>query len=379
MKPVRMLRWRRESRSLPVTRGNSLSLLCGGKEYFSALLRAISGARREVLVENYVWAEDEVGLQVLEAAAGAARRGVEVRILLDGFGGYSVRQAAQRILAGTGAKLAVFNPVRFRPGFRRWYERNHRKIAVVDGTTAFIGGFGFRRDWTDLSPAGRWDLGARVEGPVAAQFRRAFAHDWYRSRRRDAFPPVEPVQGEKGREALRLLPSVLGRRDLLRSLRRSIKGARERAYVCTTYFIPGLRMRHALRRAARRGVDVRLLLPSPREESVAFIFAGRRHYHSLMSAGVRIFEYERAFIHSKYAVVDRKWGFVGSSNLDNWSGRFNLEADLETLSPESLEALEGRFLMDLEDSREISFERWKNRPFWMKLMERVFGWIDPVL
>jgi len=379
MKSLKTLRWRREARLFPATGGNSFQLLSGGKEYFPALLKAIAEARHEVLVECYVWSDDDTGRAVLEAAAAAARRGIAVMLCLDGVGGFGARQTAEKILAGTGGVVAVFNPVRFRPWFRRWYERNHRKIAVIDGATAFIGGFGFRNDWYEFSPAGRWDIGARVSGPVAGQCRRAFAHDWFRSTRRYLPPGREPAKAREGGESLRLLPSVLGRRDLLRNLRNSIGNARKRAYICTTYFIPSLRLRHALRRAARRGVDVRLLLPSPPREAPAFIFAGRRHYHSLLAAGVRIFEYQPAFIHAKYAVVDRDWGYIGSSNLDNWSGRFNLEADLETLSPGSVQALEGRFLMDLEDSREISLERWRNRSIWMKLMERIFGWIDPLL
>jgi len=379
MKRLSGLRWRRLSRTLPVTTGNTFSLLCGGKEYFSSLLKAIEGARNEILIESYVWADDEIGRSVLTAAAMAARRGIAVRVVMDGVGGFPARQFAEGVFSGTGGEVAIFNPVKFKPWFRRWYERNHRKIAVIDGNTAFIGGFGIRDDWIAPPPEGRWDLGARVSGPIASQFRMAFAHDWLRSRHQLLPYAVMPGQAGRGGEMLRLLPSVLGRRDLLRNLRRSIIGAQERIYICTTYFIPSIRMRHALRRAAFRGVDVRLLLPTPVKSAMAFKFAGRRHYRSLLAAGVRIFEYQPAFIHSKYAVIDHDWGFVGSSNLDNWSGRFNLEADLEVLSPGAVQALEGRFLMDLEDSTEISPARWESRPLWMKLMERFFGWFDPLL
>ena len=382
MKSLRVLhRWRRESRALPHTHGNAFHLLCGGPEYFSALISAIDGAHYEVLIESYIWADDAVGRAILAAAEAAARRGGFVRIIMDGVGSYSVKPEAHRLMREAGGETGIFNPVRFKFIFRHWYERNHRKLAVIDGATAFIGGFGFWDVWVDEPPPkGWWDIGARVEGPIAAQFRRVFAHDWYLCRHHHLPAVREPAPAHHtGKEVLRLLPSVMGRRHLLLDLRRHIECARERAYICTTYFIPSLLLRHALRRAARRGVDVRLLLPAPLKEAVAFMFAGRRHYHSLLAAGVRIFEYQPAFLHAKYAVVDRKWGYVGSSNLDNWSGRFNLEADLETLSEGSVDILSGRFLADLGDSREISFARWKTRPFWMRVMERVFGWIDPLL
>ena len=193
-------------------------------------------------------------------------------------------------------------------------------------------------------------------------------------------PPLPPRESAAaphgGRESLRLLPSVFGKHDLFRRLRRAARPARERVCICTTYFIPSLWIRHALRRAARRGVDVRLLLPGPRMDHLAFRFANRRHYGSLLAAGVRIFEYQRSFLHAKYALVDRNWGLIGSSNLDSWSGRLNLEADLEVHSQGALGALAGRFARDLKVSREITLARWSRRAIWFRLLERFFGRFD---
>lgn len=329
-------------------------------------------------MQSYIWFGDATGRAYLAAATAAARRGVVVRVIMDGVGGRGARSRAARRLTAAGGAIGVFNRLRFRPGHRRWYRRNHRKLVVVDGATGFIGGFGFWNESAPPPPAGRWDLGARVRGPVVPQFRRAFAHDW----RLCGGEPLPALPGGTpacaGRETLRLLPSLAGRHLLLRRLNERLAVARARAWICTTYFIPSPLMRARLRGAARRGVDVRILLPTPRREALAFRFAGRRHYGSLLAAGVRIHEYLPTFLHSKYAVVDG-WGCLGSSNLDNWSGRFNLEADLELLSARPRRALERRFREDCRAGREITRGRWERRARWIRAMERAFGWIDPLL
>lgn len=373
------LRWRRETHRPAAVPGNRFALLAGGPAWFGALRDAIRRARHEVLVESYIWADDRVGRAMLAEAGAAARRGVRVRIVVDAFGSLGLGDRPLRAFRAAGGELGFYNPFRWTFRLGRLARRNHRKLAVIDGATGFIGGFAIRDDWTAAPPAGRWDVGARVAGPIVDQFRRVIARDWARCRK----PPLpEPGPGaprRAGRETLRLLPSAYGRHHLFRRLRRTLHESRSRAYVCASYFIPSFRMRRALRRAARRGVDVRLLLPTPRTEAVAFRFAGRRHYGSLLRAGVRIFEFQPSFLHAKYAVVDRGWGYVGSSNLDNWSGRFDLEADLETLSRGAVDALARRFLADARRAREILYARWRRRALWITLLERLFGRFDPWL
>jgi len=304
---------------------------------------------------------------------------VTVRIIVDGVGSFGLGANALRPLIEAGGSVGIFNPVRLLHGWSRLMRRNHRKMAVFDGVTAYIGGFGYGNDWADVPPAGWWDLGARITGPAAAQFRRVFARDWARCRQ-PRLPELADLRLPRaGRERLRLLPSVFGRHDLFRRLRQAARPARERVYVCTTYFIPNPWIRWALRRAARRGVDVRILLPGPHQANWPLLLAGRRHYGALLAAGVRIYEYQTSFLHAKYALVDRTMGLIGSSNLDSWSGRFNLEADLEVLSPGAIRILARRFLRDLGSAREITRSRWSRRPAWIRLIERFFGGFDPWL
>ncbi|MCI0585430.1 MAG: phospholipase D-like domain-containing protein [Planctomycetes bacterium] len=359
--------------------GNSVELLAGGERFFGALREAIEGAKREVLLCSYLWWPDSTGLAFLEAAAACARRGLAVRVLMDGVGAHGIPGKRLREVEGAGARVGIHHPVRLPGLFSRLLRRNHRKVAVVDGEVAFVGGFGFADPWVVPPPEGWWDLGARVAGPVVSQFRRLFGYDWQRSGGEPLPDPLAEEPPSRGGERLRVLAGRRGRPELLRQLLWAIHDARRRVLVATPYFIPGFRLRHRLRVAARRGLDVRLLLPGPRTDHLAIRLAGRRHYGSLLGSGVRIFEYRRGFLHSKYALVDLAWGAVGSSNLDSWSARFNLEADLEVLSPGGLRGLEARFLEDLGAAREIGLADWARRPLRSRILERVFGWFDPVL
>ncbi len=374
----RLLRRRPFAPRAPVTTGNAFQVLPGGPAWFRALRAAIRTARREVLLESFIWDDDRTGRLFLADVAAAARRGVRVRIVVDGIGSLGLGARALRPLMRAGGGAGVFNPVGWIPRLGRLTRRNHRKLAVIDGRTAFIGGFGFRDAWAKPAPVGWWDVGVRVRGPVAAQFRTVIAGDWAACGG-PALPAPPATAGRAGREALRLLPSAILRNHLLHQLRRELQTARERVWVCTTYFIPTLPMRHALRTAARRGADVRLLLPTPRRESFVFRFAGRRHYGSLLRAGVRIFEYQPSFLHAKYAVADGHWALIGSSNLDTWSGRYNLEADLEASSPGAVRALAARFLADQREAHEVTRDRWERRALWLLALERLFGRFDPWL
>ncbi len=303
-----------------------------------------------------------------------------MHVIVDALGSFRMGPGSWRPLLEAGGHVGIFNPFRWTLRLNRLLRRNHRKIAVFDGAAACIGGFGYGDRWAGNPPAGWWDVGARMEGPVVAQFREVFARDW----RHCAKVPLRPFPGvsfarPRGREDLRVLPSALGRRLPFRFMRRAISRARTRAYICTTYFIPSPLLRYALRRAARRGVDVRLLLPTPRREHFVFRFAGRRHYGSLLAAGVRIFEYQPSFLHAKYALADRDWALIGSSNLDTLSGLVNLEADLEARSRGAVRALTDRFLRDARAAREITIGRWSGRPLWTRILERLFGYFDPWL
>jgi phosphatidylserine/phosphatidylglycerophosphate/cardiolipin synthase-like enzyme len=218
-----------------------------------------------------------------------------------------------------------------------------------------------------------------VEGPVVPVLRNLFLKDWRRTTRR-ALPGTRPlVVPACGDEIVQPLVSSRGRGELGHRLRGAVRGARRRVDIANAYFVPGFPLRRALRRAARRGVSVRLLLPGQRNDHFAVWSAGRRHYHGLLAAGVRIYEWQRGMLHAKLATVDDAWAYVGSSNLDRWSARFNLELDLGLRTPGGVAAVSERFEADLASAREITISQWEARPLSLRLFERVFGWFDPLL
>jgi phosphatidylserine/phosphatidylglycerophosphate/cardiolipin synthase-like enzyme len=374
----KMRLWREPSH-LPVIGGNSFGLLAGGPAWYAFVQSGIRRARREVLLQSFIWDDDATGRSFLAEAAKAARRGVRVRIIIDALGSFRLGSAVLRPFIEAGGQVGFFNPFRFTLRMNRLLRRNHRKMAVFDGSTACIGGFGYSDKWVGNPPSGWWDVGARMKGPVVSQFREVFARDWLLCGRTPLPVLAGAFPSRGGHERLRVLLSIFGRHLLFRRLRHAVMSARRRAYICTTYFIPSPFFRFALRRAARRGVDVRLLLPTPSREHLVFRFAGRRHYGSLLAAGVRIYEYQPAFLHAKYALTDQEWALIGSSNLDSLSGRLNMEADLEVLSKGAVKALASRFIRDTRAAREITHTHWSSRPPWTRGLERLFGHFDPWL
>jgi phosphatidylserine/phosphatidylglycerophosphate/cardiolipin synthase-like enzyme len=393
--------------------GNSLALLVGGDAFYASLDAAIRAARHEVLLNTYFWADDVTGRAFLEAAAAAARRGVLVAVLVDGVGSFGLNEQQFLSLRQAGAHAAVHGAVRrwLRRSWRlhRLLRRNHRKNCIVDGHLAWTGGAGIADVWTRRCERPWRDVMAVVEGPIAGQFREIFADDWRRATRQ-SLPPLTPgaaaapvaaaaapvaaaavpvgtaaapaggaVIAGAFVERLRVLATSVVHRELVTELHAAMHRARHRVWLASAYFVPSLLLRRRLRAAARRGVVVRLVLQGPDADHRIVWLAGRRHYGRLLAAGVRIFEHRHGVQHAKYALVDDTWGFVGSSNLDAWSARYNLELDLELHSPGAMVQLAGCFEHDALEAHEITHERWRNRPFVTRLADRMLGWVDPLL
>jgi cardiolipin synthase len=317
--------------------GNRLQLLESGGEYFPALIAAIDAARREVHLETYIFDDDVTGRRVAAALASAARRGVAVRVLVDGFGARDFSTGLGAVLAADGVEVMVYRPEAGRYAFRRHrLRRMHRKLAVVDGGTAFVGGINVVDDFDDgreLAP--RFDYAVRIEGPLAVTVHLAVRHvwrlvRWARLGRRPPppaeLPPPPPVAGTTS-AALLVRDNLRHRRDIENAYLAAIQSARQRVVIANAYFLPGRTFRKALVAAARRGVRVDLLLQG-RPDHLMLHFATLSLYDRLMVAGIRIFEYEKAYLHAKVAVVDGDWATVGSSNIDPLSLLLAREANV---------------------------------------------------
>ncbi len=317
--------------------GNRVQLLESGGEYFPALIAAIDAAAHEVHLETYIFADDVLGRRVAAALARAARRGVAVRVLVDGFG-------AREFAAGLGASLAAdrVEVMTYRPEIgqtrirRHRLRRLHRKLAVVDGATAFVGGINVLDDFDGgASAVARFDYAVRVEGPLVERVHTAMRQVWrlvrwarlgHRPPPPAVLPPVPVVRGTM-EAALLVRDNLRHRRDIEHAYLHAILGARRDILIANAYFFPGRRFRKALLAAAKRGVSVRLLLQG-RVEYFLQHYATQSLYARMLAAGVRVFEYEQGFLHAKVAVVDADWATVGSSNIDPFSLLMSREANV---------------------------------------------------
>jgi len=355
--------------------GNSFALLDGGEQFFPAMWQAIDSATESVLLEMYLVESGEVVTRCLDAFAAAVRRGARVRLLFDDFGSRGLSRADRRRLLESGAELRLFNPLSFRKRLGNLL-RDHRKLLVTDGRTAFVGGAGLTDDFIE-GPNGPWhDVMVRIEGPVVADWYRAFARTWERAGTElDVPAPIgggARADGAAGRPALSEARqhSVLANDALQR-----IDSARTRAWIMSAYFVPARRFRKALRRAARRGVDVRLLLPGARTDHPWVRQASRRFYDRMLRNGVQIFEYQPSMLHAKVIVCD-DWVSIGSSNLDRWSFRWNLEANQEVADLRFADLTAALFERDFGVSRPISRRSWRQRAWLDRLRERIAGALD---
>lgn len=366
-----------DSAQWPWRDGNRFELLEASEQYFERMVDAIDDARASVLLEMYLVESGIVAARFIEAFVRAARRGAGVRIVVDGFGSMGLSQADRRQLIDAGVELRVYNGLQLRKRLRNFL-RDHRKIMLVDGEVAFVGGVGLTDEFGVAGPPGwPWrDLVVEIHGPVVSDWQRAFHRTWVASggELATATAPGDPLPGDTARGRV-VLSEAWYRSDLANAVAARIGAARERAWIMSAYFVPSRRFRKALRRAARRGVDVRLLVPGPLTDHPWVRHAARRFYGKLMRNGVRIFEFQTRVLHGKMTVCD-DWVTVGSSNLDRWSFKWNLEANQEVQNAVFAQVAARVFEKDCGQSAELDRRRWPQRARLDRLQERVAGALD---
>lgn len=369
--------------------GNRVQLLENGSAYFPALIGAIDAAQEEVHLETYIFADDETGRAVTDALSRAARRGVTVRLMVDGFGAAGFRASVLGVsLVEAGVHLLVYRPDlggwldRFR--FRRHrLRRLHRKLCVVDGRLAFVGGINIVDDWDNLKHNAqvppRFDYAVQVEGPLVGRIHQTLHHLWRLVRwsqlgyRTDGSAPSAcpmPVRaGEvKGRFLIR--DNLRHRRDIEDAYLAAFAAAREEIILANAYFLPGRRFRTALMEAARRGIQVTLLAQG-RVEYVLQHYATRALYRQLLAAGVEIHEYQRSFLHAKVAVIDGHWATVGSSNIDPFSLLLAREANLVVEDDAFAATLRSSLLRAMADGAvPVRMDALRRQSRWERLASR---------
>ena len=354
--------------------GNAFHLLPGAPAFLPAMEQAIRRARHYVLLEQYLVGSGEVADRFIDALIACVERGVRVYMLLDHFGSHALSFEDRQRIVSSGIVLLFYNPTYLSHVFRA-LARNHCKLLLVDGEVAYTGGAGITDDYAERPGKPSWhDMMVEMRGPIVADWQHKFVHTWRHWKGAIQLPAMGPAPA--GTQRGRLAVSLRGvRKYVRRSLRAQIRQASGRTWLGTAYFLPGRVMLRALRAARRRGVDVRLLLPGPINDHPTVYYAGRRYYGGLLRSGIRIFEYQPAFLHAKLYLCDG-WCSVGSCNMDRWGLRWNLEANLESGDDALAAEVEDFFVQAFAQAREVTLDDWRERSRRSRLREWLFGYID---
>ena len=368
----------------PLVVGNKVTLLQDGPATYQAMFNAIRRARKNINMETYIIEDDEIGKKFAAALIEKQAQGVQVALIYDSVGGLDAPKEFFSNLTGNGVKVVEFNPINPLTAKRGWHvnQRDHRKLLIVDGQVAFFGGINISSVYSsgsfnaaskrhaDGSPSWR-DTHLQVDGPVVAKFQKLFLATWEKQKgealpARNYFPSPAP----KGKEIVRAIGSSPDDAYSLiyATLISAIKSAETSVHMTCGYFVPDPHLQDALKEAAQRGVDVKLILPSS-SDSWLVLNAGRSYYGNLLRGGVQIYERRDALLHAKTAVIDGVWSTIGSTNLDWRSFLHNQEVNAVILGPEFGAQMQTMFEADLAASSRITLEEWERRPLGNRLKE----------
>ncbi len=367
---------------VPATSGNCLELLRNGDEIFPAMLGAIEGADRSVDLLTFVYWSGEIALEFATALSLAARRGVRVRVLLDGVGARPIDQALIDRMTSAGADVRFFRPPDPRHPIQAMH-RTHRKVMVCDEQVGFTGGVGIADEWLgDGRTKGAWrDTHIRITGPAVAGLRGAFIDNWIEAEPTLFEPAVDlfPELQSDGDSLVQVIRGTAepGWNPISMNVRSLVELAERRIRITTAYFVPDDDLQMRLIRAAERGVDVGLLLPGPEADKRFVQLAGEARYRPLLDAGVTISCYQPSMLHAKTMTVDGSVAVVGSANCNHRSTSLDEEVNLVVFDDEIAAALDDDFDADLEFSDELEPSRWGRRGAPQRVLERTMHLLRP--
>ena len=366
----------------PWRTGNRFETLIDSTVFFPRMLAAIDAAEKYILLEMYLIESGVVANRFIEALLEAAERGVRICLLLDDFGAVGLKRRDRARLAHQNIRLTLYNPLPSYSLLHNLYRivwkhatvglyRDHRKLLLVDGLIAFTGGTGIT-DAVDSprAPARRWrETMIAIEGTALADWQQLFIESWnLYAPEKLVLPDITATPPENGQTGRVTVNEARRRMGIQRSLHKHIKYAQQRIWFATAYFIPSWTLRRKLKQAARRGVDVRLLMPGPITDHPGARYASHRYYGRLLKSGLRIFEFRPRFFHAKTVLCD-DWVSIGSCNFDRWNLQWNLEANQEINDAEMADAIADMFAKDFADSREYTADEWSGRSWYHRSLE----------
>lgn len=365
----------------PIHQGDRIDVFHRGPDALEAVRKAIEQAEEEILLETYILKDDATGRGLLGLLAAAVQRGLKVRVLADAAGSWSTKRRFWRQMESRGIETRLFHPLIGR--FRDLLLRDHRKIIVVDRRIAFTGGMNIGNEYAVARGASGervWrDSHVRLEGSAAWEMAVVFNESWVHAGGKSlAIPPHHPVPAGGPKTIVLDCRSGRGHQETASVLALTIAAARKRLWITNAYFAPHPRILRPLMQAARRGVDVRLLLPA-RSDMPIVRRAGHGSYARLLASGVKIFEYQPTMLHAKTLVADDWAAMIGSSNLDYRSYYFNAECNVLILDSEIGRGMAATFSEDLRQAVEITPEMWRQRSLFKKIGDGLARAISPLL
>ena len=367
----------------PLTKGNRVTLLADGQAAYAAMFTAIKAARQQINLESYIIEDDATGRKFADLLLKKQAKGVQVNIIYDSVGCMNTPAAFFQRLRDGGIQVVEFNPVNPLNAVKDWElkQRDHRKMLIADSKTAIIGGINISKVYSSSplkrkrkanSPIHWRDTDILIEGPAVAELEKLF-HDTWLKQKGPKLSLENYPQGlkEKGNALVRVVGSTPGETNRIPFIVyvSAISFAEHSIHLTNSYFIPDEQILKALVDAARRGVDVKIILPGISDSKLT-LYAQRHYYAELLQAGVKIYEHKTSLLHAKTAVIDKVWSTVGSTNLDFLSLLSNDEVNAIILSREFAVEMEKMFVSDLAGSSQIQREQWENRP----LLPRVSEW-----
>jgi len=359
----------------PMTKGNKVTLLANGQAAYAAMFQAIQTAKDHINLETFIIEDDAVGRKFADLLLQKQAESVQVNLIYDSIGSFSTPAAFFKRLRDGGIQVVEFNPINPFKAHGRWLltHPDHRKILVIDGKVAITGGINISsvyssrlsgRRQVEGAPLPWRDTDVQIEGPAVAEFQKLFFDTWQKQQgpelsERNYFPYLK----EAGNALVRVVGSTPGQNNRITFIVyvSAITFAEHSVHLTNAYFIPDDQILDAFADAARRGVDVKIIVPEKTDSKLALL-AQRYNYSGLLRSGVKIYERRNALLHAKTAVIDEVWSTVGSTNLDFWSFLSDDEVNAVILSREFAGEMEKMFAADLAESDQIKWEEWQGRP-----------------
>ena len=364
----------RRKYTFPVREANAFELLVDGEQYFAAMLDSIASAQAFIFLEQYLVASCAIGKQFIQALTDAVQRGVKIYCLFDDYGSRGLNQYSRQKLINAGIQLSFYNPVKL----KHWQSalfRDHRKLLLIDNAIGFIGGAGITDDFIAHDKTDGWhDVLIKIQGAVLQDWCQLFQLTWQQNTIFRIDCPKISVLGSGMKQVGQVLVNHPWRLEFNRMILNKMRLSTQHIWVTTPYFVPSWKLRRRLKRMAAYGVDVRLLLPGDKSDHLWVSQVARRYYTHMLKHRIRIFEYQPRFTHAKIVLCD-DWVSIGSSNLDRWNQRWNLDANQTIEDSAFAEATKNIFLRDFEQSKEIDLSVWLRRPWWQRWHEGYAGYL----